>query len=61
VALEIGNNNRMVLPSDSELEALGRLDLIAQIERYGGRQDVARRLGMDSSSANDTISPNEDK
>jgi len=47
VALEIGDNNRMVLPSDSQLEALGRSDLVAQIKRYGGRQDVARRLGMD--------------
>ena len=51
VTLDIGENNRMVLPSDSQLEALGRSDLVAQIKRYGGRQDVARRLGMDSDTS----------
>jgi hypothetical protein len=55
VTLDIGDNNRMVLPSDSQLEALGRSDLVAQIKRYGGRQDVARRLGMDSDTSRELV------
>lgn len=48
VALETGHNLLLVLPTEEELAALGRSDLAAQIVQFGGREDVARRLGMDS-------------
>ncbi len=40
-----GSNQRVLLPTDSELAAVGRADLSKSIEVYGGRADVARRLG----------------
>ena len=46
VALEIGSNCRMLLPTEAELAAIGRPDMSAKIKHYGGRADVARRLGV---------------
>ena len=40
-------HRRVLLPTNSQLSALGRQDLDCKIELYGGRHDVARRLGMD--------------
>ena len=45
VALDVGNNRRMLLPTDDDLAVIGRPDLSTRISEYGGRADVARRLG----------------
>ena len=37
-----------MLPTASELAAIGRSDLGRKIEEFGGSQDVARRLGMET-------------
>jgi len=48
VALELGTHYRIVLPNDEHFQIIGRPDLPPKIEEYGGRVDVARRLGMDA-------------
>jgi hypothetical protein len=45
--LQVGENKRIVMPTEAQLVAAGREDLAAQLTKFGGRNDVARRLGMD--------------